>query len=141
MPHPWKLQMHVLGLSIGRVWRDDHLLRRSFLPGRSSGCPCVYDVPKSRESGVHLSTVPLQNGYLIYYVGETGVSFRARLRQTHSKYVAAMYQVYSPTEFARGEKVPLWPGYWGMSMAQTASPKRTSLVSRCRCETSSKNHS
>ena len=75
--------------------------------------PCVYDVPESRESGVHLSTVPLHNGYLIHYVGETGVSFGARLRQTHSEYVAAMYHVYSPTEFARGEKVPLWPGYWG----------------------------
>jgi hypothetical protein len=75
--------------------------------------PFVYDVSESRESGVYLSTVPLKNGYLIHYVGETGVSFGARLRQKRSKYVAAMYHVYSPAEFARGEKVSLWPGYWG----------------------------
>jgi hypothetical protein len=79
----------------------------------AADAPCVYDVPESRESGVYLSTVPLQNGYLIHYVGETGVSFGARLRQKQSEYDAAMYHVYSPAEFAHGEKVPLWPGYWG----------------------------
>jgi hypothetical protein len=73
----------------------------------------VYDVAESRESGVYLSTVPLQNGYLIHYVGETGVSFGAGLRQKYREFVAAKYHVYSATEFARGEKVTLWPGYWG----------------------------
>jgi len=75
--------------------------------------PSVYDVAESRESGVYLWTVPLQNGHLIYYVGETGVSFGAGLRQHYRELVAAKYHVYSATEFARGEKVALWPGYWG----------------------------
>ena len=75
--------------------------------------PSVYDVAESRESGVYLWTVPLQNGHLIYFVGETRVSFGAGLRQHYRELVAAKYHVYSATEFARGEKVALWPGYWG----------------------------
>jgi hypothetical protein len=75
--------------------------------------PCVYNVPESHDLGVYLWTVPLQNGYLISYVGETGVSFDAGLRQHYRMVVAAKYHVYSAAEYARGEKVTLWPGYWG----------------------------
>jgi hypothetical protein len=54
--------------------------------------------------------VPLHNGHLIYYVGETGRIFGARMREHYTEHAAAMYHVYSPAEFARGEKIMLWPG-------------------------------
>jgi hypothetical protein len=75
--------------------------------------PSIYDVPEGREPGVYLWTVPLQEGHLIYYVGETGKSFGEGLRQHYREYFAAKYHVYSPAEFARGERVALWPGFWG----------------------------
>lgn len=72
--------------------------------------PCVYHVDEACRSGVYLWTVPLPDGHLIYYVGETGRSFGIRLRQHCDELVAARYHVYSAEEFARGEKRTLWPG-------------------------------
>ncbi|MCX5977669.1 MAG: hypothetical protein NTV33_12840 [Coprothermobacterota bacterium] len=78
-------------------------------PG-TSDAPSVFDGEEGRASGVYLWTVPLQEGYLVYYVGETGRNFRTRLLEHYLEHAAAMYHVYSPTEFARGEKIALWPG-------------------------------
>jgi hypothetical protein len=62
--------------------------------------PSVYDVAESRESDVYLWTVRLQNGHLIYYVGETGVSFGAGLRQHYT----LPSRRYVPRLFANGGK-------------------------------------
>jgi hypothetical protein len=72
--------------------------------------PSVFDMEVGRRAGIYLWTVPLEQGHLIYYVGETGRSFSARLHEHYTEHVASMYHVYSPAEFARGEKVALWPG-------------------------------
>jgi hypothetical protein len=77
-----------------------------------SGCPCVYDVNEALKAGIYLWTVPLSDGHLIYYVGETGRSFEIRLRQHYEELVNARYHVYSAAEFALGEKLALWPGRW-----------------------------
>ncbi len=74
--------------------------------------PCVYDTDEARNFGIYLWTVPLPDGHLIYYVGETGRSFEIRLRQHHEELISARYHVYSAQEFARGEKLILWPGRW-----------------------------
>jgi hypothetical protein len=78
-------------------------------PG-TSDAPSVFDVEERREPGIYLWTVPLRAGHLIYYVGETGRNFGTRLLEHYTEHAAAMYHVYSPAEFARGEKVALWPG-------------------------------
>lgn len=70
----------------------------------------VFEVDEARKAGIYLWTVPLPEGQLIYYVGETGRTFRARLYEHYTEHAAAMYHVYSPAEFARGEKILLWPG-------------------------------
>jgi hypothetical protein len=72
--------------------------------------PCVFDVEMGREAGIYLWTVPLTQGHLIYYVGETRRSFSTRLREHYTEHASAMYHVYSPAEFACGEKLLLWPG-------------------------------
>ena len=74
--------------------------------------PCVFEADEGRRAGIYLWTVPLEAGHLVYYVGETGRSFCARLREHYVEHAAAMYHVYSPQEFARGEKVLLWPGHY-----------------------------
>lgn len=72
--------------------------------------PSVFEAEVGRKAGIYVWTMPLQHGHLIYYVGETGRSFRLRLREHYTEHAAAMYHVYSPAEFARGEKIVLWPG-------------------------------
>jgi hypothetical protein len=79
------------------------------------GTPSVFDAPEVRKTGIYLWTVPLPDGYLIYYVGETGRSFNRRLREHRDELVSARYHVYSAPEFARGEKVMLWPGCWDIT--------------------------
>jgi len=72
--------------------------------------PSMYDAAESLKAGIYLWTVPLMNGHLTYYVGETGRSFGTRLREHYEELVAARYHVYSAQEFARGEKIVVWPG-------------------------------
>jgi hypothetical protein len=69
--------------------------------------------PEASEFGIYLWTVPLQTGHLIYYVGETGRSFSERLRKHDADFFAARHCIYRAAEFARGEKVKLWQGFWG----------------------------
>jgi len=76
---------------------------------------CLRDAKEFGEYGIYLWTVRLDNGYLINYVGETGDSFKERLRQHHREMFAARYYVYSAAEFARGEKVVLWPGRYAVT--------------------------
>ena len=74
------------------------------------GAPCVLEADEAHKIGIYLWTVPLPDGHLIYYVGETGRSFAVRLRQHYEELIGARYHIYSAAEFARGEKVLLWPG-------------------------------
>lgn len=70
----------------------------------------VLETDEAQRSGIYLWTVRLPDGHLIYYVGETGRSFAVRLQQHYKELIAARYHIYSAPEFARGEKVLLWPG-------------------------------
>src|SRR5260221_2178337 len=85
----------------------------------ASDAPPVYGADEVQQCGIYLWTVPLPEGYLTYYVGETGSSFDVRLRQHYKELVAARYHVYSAQEFARGEKFCLWPGSYEPENIQT----------------------
>jgi hypothetical protein len=74
--------------------------------------PSVFDVEAGRNAGIYLWTVPIKDGHLVYYVGETARNFRDRLAEHYREHAACMYHVYSPAEFSRGEKRPLWPGHY-----------------------------
>lgn len=76
---------------------------------------CIYEADQVRKPGIYLWTVPRPDGHLIYYVGETGRSFGIRLRQHYEELAGARYHVYSATEFARGEKILLWPGRYDVT--------------------------
>lgn len=87
--------------------------------------PSIFDVNEALKAGIYLFTVPLPDGYLIYYVGETGRTFRDRLFEHYTEHASGMYHVYSPAEFARGEKVMLWPGRFDMACRK---PKRECIA-------------
>ncbi len=72
--------------------------------------PCLFEEEASRKPGIYLWTVQVQDGFLIYYVGETGRSHATRMSEHYREHAAGMYHVYSPAEFVSGRKVLLWPG-------------------------------
>ena len=72
----------------------------------------VLTVSISKQKGVYLWTIPFQNGYLTYYVGETGVSFAIRSLQHVQSYLNGLYRLYDPEEFRKGKKILVWGGMW-----------------------------
>lgn len=72
----------------------------------------LFTNPLSHRSGVYLWTIPFENNYLVYYVGQTGASFAIRSFQHLQSYLNGLYRVYDPEKFAKGEKVLIWGGMW-----------------------------
>jgi hypothetical protein len=72
----------------------------------------VLTAPIGKKKGVYLWTIPFQNGYLTYYVGETGVSFAVRSMQHIQNYLNGLYRLYDLEEFHNGERVLVWGGMW-----------------------------
>lgn len=63
-------------------------------------------------TGVYLWTIPFENKYLPYYVGETGVSFAYRSMEHVKCYLNGFYRIYDPEAFATGKKILVWGGMW-----------------------------
>src|SRR5258708_4528222 len=72
----------------------------------------VVQNSEATRPGIYLWTVPLTDGHLIYYVGETGKSFNERLTAHAQAYLSGLYRIYEPDKFALGEKQLLWKGTW-----------------------------
>ncbi|MBP7654308.1 hypothetical protein KA977_12855 [Candidatus Dependentiae bacterium] len=73
---------------------------------------CVFDSPHIKSSGIYLHTFPYTNGFIVYYVGETGDSFQARLT-THAKgYISGEYRLLDYDALCKGEKKYIWQGLW-----------------------------
>jgi hypothetical protein len=73
---------------------------------------CIFESPVANFSGVYLWSVPYEGAEMVYYVGETGRSFRDRLKEHLASYLAGLYRVWEPELFARGEKRLVWDGMW-----------------------------
>jgi len=82
--------------------------------------PSILDVAVGQRPGIYLWTVSLHDGHLVYYVGQTGHSFRDRLLEHYQLHAACMYPLYEPAAFARGKKICLWPGLWHKSNRRSA---------------------
>ena len=74
------------------------------------GANSVFDSSLSEETGIYLFTVPYDTQYLVYYVGETGRSFRERLTEHATDYLGGLYRIYDPKIFANGERELIWGG-------------------------------
>ncbi len=80
----------------------------------------IFSADVGKLAGVYLWTVPLSEGHLIYYVGETGRSFRERLLEHYREHASCFYHLYAPSEFAKGEKRLVWPGRYDLDDRKTA---------------------
>ena len=72
----------------------------------------LFTNPLGQEKGVYLWTIPYENNYLVYYVGQTGTSFAIRSFQHLQSYLNGLYRVYDHEKFAKGEKELVWGGMW-----------------------------
>jgi hypothetical protein len=79
----------------------------------SSAEGSIFYSEVSKLPGVYLWTVGTPNGYLVYYVGETGVNFHTRMRDHYKEQLSGMYHIYDPELFSLGEKRELWRGVYG----------------------------
>ncbi len=73
---------------------------------------CLFTASVAGKSGIYLWTVPFNTKYLVYYVGETGRSFKTRFTEHTRDYLYGYYRIYAPTEFAQGKKKLVWGGMW-----------------------------
>ena len=73
----------------------------------------------AKEPGIYLWTAKTDQGYMIFYIGETIDSFRARMRQHLKKQKSGKYHYYDAEALARGKKVTPWEGVYGRN------PKRS----------------
>ena len=76
-----------------------------------TGDEALFSQPVVQMPGVYLWTVPIEGGLnVVYYVGESGVSFDYRLTEHTRCYLSGDYHVYDLEEFARGRRVMNWEG-------------------------------
>lgn len=78
-------------------------------PG-ADDAPSIFTQEVARQPGIYLWAVRATNGYLIWYVGETGREFKLRLLEHYQEHAAGMYHLYEPGSLAFGSKVEIWPG-------------------------------
>src|SRR6266498_939179 len=72
------------------------------------GTKSIFDASEGGNFGIYLWTVQLEEGELVYYVGKTNRSFSQRMKEHFEKHLAGFYHVYSPAEFRKGERKPMW---------------------------------
>jgi hypothetical protein len=86
--------------------------------GQEADAKCIADAPEGKLSGVYLWANGSPERELVYYVGETGVSFAIRMKDHLVQELSGMYHIHDPALFRQGEKKCLWAGMYG----KTAEP-------------------
>ncbi|MDO4794880.1 MAG: hypothetical protein Q4A28_02940 [Brachymonas sp.] len=77
-----------------------------------SAYPCVFDVQGSRKPGIYIFATNTNNGWFVNYVGQTGRTFRKRLREHVLDFLSGQERVYDPSDYLKGRKNVLWDGLW-----------------------------
>lgn len=72
--------------------------------------PSLFSGGMEKQSGIYLWAVPLPDGYLVSYVGETGRDFSTRMIEHFKEYASCMYHLYDPQMLSQGKKIQIWPG-------------------------------
>lgn len=64
--------------------------------------PSLFRAPIASQQRIYLWNISLPDGYITYYVGETGRSFALRMAEHFQEHAACMYMLYETEQFARG---------------------------------------
>lgn len=76
---------------------------------------CLFERQEAKLPGIYIWTIPYQDSYLTYYVGETKRSFAVRFEEHTKEYIAGIYPTYEPQLFLQGNKTMVWDGMWEKS--------------------------
>lgn len=82
----------------------------SFL--KNSDYPSFFNTSLIERKGIYLWTVPYTDSELVYYVGETGRSFRIRMLEHMKGYLSGEYGINDPEELRNGKRLRIWNGLW-----------------------------
>lgn len=75
--------------------------------------PLLFEQPVAAKSGVYLWAIPYaKGGYLVSYVGETGVSFGQRTKEHLIQTLGGNYRISDPDLLVEGQAKTLWNGLW-----------------------------
>jgi hypothetical protein len=74
--------------------------------------PSLFGDAVGKRSGIYLWAIEIENGFLVYYVGQTGRTFSQRMKEHLKEHLAGFYHLNDPDEFRKGEKVSVWPGLY-----------------------------
>jgi hypothetical protein len=72
----------------------------------------VFKAPQSQQAGIYLWAIPFKEQFLTYYVGQTGVSFKARFTQHTASYLDGTYRQWDRNDFVNGKRTLVWHGRW-----------------------------
>jgi hypothetical protein len=75
-------------------------------------CTDFLQQPIALKSGIYLWTIPYQDNYLIYYIGETERPFMSRMSEHLQNYYVGEYQIFRSKKFLKGHKDRVWSGIW-----------------------------
>ena len=72
----------------------------------------LFDADISYKSGIYLWTIRYKNGYLIDYIGETGNTFRQRMKEHLIEILGGNYRICDPDMLLQGKEEIIWNGLW-----------------------------
>jgi len=75
--------------------------------------PSVFHDNLGKDYGVYLWAVPYrEGGYIVTYVGETGVSFAKRMKEHMIQVMGGNYRFSDVERMKNGEEAVVWNGTW-----------------------------
>ena len=73
----------------------------------------IFYEPIGKEAGIYFWTVPYyQGGSIVNYIGETGESFKRRLKEHMIQTAGGNYRICDPDFEVQGVEHVLWNGLW-----------------------------
>jgi hypothetical protein len=82
----------------------------SWFPG---DLPSVLEKDETTtQPGIYLWTADTPHGELVYYIGETGRSFRMRFQEHLTEQTSGWYRFDDPAVFRSGGRKRIWPGLY-----------------------------
>lgn len=72
----------------------------------------LFDQDIAWLAGIYLWTVQFRDGFLINYIGETGVSFSRRMKDHMIQCIGGNYRICDAEQLLEGKKRILWNGVW-----------------------------
>ncbi len=72
----------------------------------------MFESPLAELSGIYLWAIKVDDRYYIHYIGETGLSFKQRMKEHLIQLMGGNYRIPDPNDLRNGRETILWNGLW-----------------------------